>query len=214
MFKLLFTLIIFGSQSFAAQSNFEFCKSQLKNNTPCEILAGKKTPKAAREWIKNLKKNELKSFQEIEEFKKEINLKTSSLEELRKELDVANAQVLYRMEEYKGLKTKFDNISGQLTNQIDVNTRLKKTYDDLVKKHRKFTSEFNIQNRITIVLGILFVLALFLLIKKAKEWYGAKKEIAVLRAKLKEFSISPAEQEEFPLPQNSPHKETHIPTPQ
>jgi hypothetical protein len=102
----------------------------------------------------------------------------------------------------------------QLTNQIDVNTRLKKTYDDLVKKHRKFTSEFNIQNRITIVLGIFFVLALFLLIKKAKESYGAKKEIAVLRTKLKEFSISPPEHEEFPIPQNPPLKETHIPIPQ
>ncbi len=214
MFKLFFALIIFGSQSFAAQSNFEFCKTQLKNNKPCEILTGKKTPKATREWIKNLKKNELKSIQEIEEFKKEINLKTSSLEELRKELDVANAQVVYRMEEFKGLKTKFDNISGQLTNQIDVNTRLKKTFDAIVKKHRRFTAEYNIQNRITIVLGILFVLALFLLIKKAKESYGAKKEIAVLRAKLKEFSISPGENEEFPLPQNPPFKETHIPTPQ
>jgi len=214
MFKLFFALIIFASQAIAAQSNFEFCKTQLKNNKPCEILAGKKNPKAAREWIKNLKKNEIKSLQEIEEFKKEINLKTSSLEELRKELDVANAQVVYRMEEYKGLKTKFDNVSGQLTNQINANTNLKRTFDAIVKKHRKFTSEYNIQNRITIVLGILFVLALFLLIKKATESYKAKKEIAVLRAKLKEFSISPDEQEEFPLPRTHPLKETHIPIPQ
>lgn len=204
MIKYFLALIILTSQSFAASSIYDFCKSQLKDKTPCEFLMGKKAKnQSAKEWIKNLKKDELemkKLVQGMDELKKENTLKTSSLSDLQKEYDVAKAQIVFRMEESKGFKAQLDNITTQLSNKIEENKKLKRSYDEIDRKFEKFSSEYYIQNRITIVLGIFFVLALFLLIKKAKESYNAKKEIAVLRGKLKELSIDIVETEEFPIP--------------
>jgi hypothetical protein len=214
MKKIVWLALFFINYSHASNPDYLFCKSQLKNTTPCEIIIGKKNSKSIRSWIKNLKKVELKTIQESEDLKKEITSNGTLLAESKKELDVVKAQIIYRMEEFKGLKVKFDTISGQLTHQLDENTRIKKNYDNIVKKYRKFTNEYNIQNRIIIVLGILFVLALFLLIKKAKETYESKKEIAVLRTKMKEFLINPDEHEEFPVTPIQQPKESHLSTQQ
>lgn len=204
MIKYFLALMILSSQSFAAPSIYDFCKSQLRDKTSCEFLMPKK-PKnqKAKEWIKNLKKDELemkKLVQGMEDLKKENTIKTNTLLELQKEYDVAKAQIVYRLEQEKGIKGELENATAQLSTQTEENKKLKKNYNEISKKFDKFTNEYYIQNRITIVLGILFVLALFLLIKKAKESYNAKKEIAVLRAKLKELSIEVVETEEFPVP--------------
>jgi hypothetical protein len=204
MIKYFLALIIFSSQSFAASPIYDFCKSQLKDKTPCEFLMGKKVKnQTAKEWIKNFKKDELemkKLAQGIDELKKENTLKTNSLLDLQKEYDVAKAQIEFRIEESRGFKGQLDNVNAQLSHQTEENKKLKKSYDEIDRKFQKFSSEYYIQNRITIVLGIFLVLALFLLIKKAKESYNAKKEIAVLRGKLKELSIDIVETEEFPIP--------------
>ncbi len=213
MRKFILLALFFSGNLLSAPTNLSFCKSQLKDKAPCEILGDKKGPKVIKDWVKNLRKNELKRLQDLEETKKDIENKNNSLADLKKELDVAKAQVVYRMEEFKGLKTQFDNLNVQLNQQTNEYRNLKKNYDDLIRKQRKFTSELSVQNRLTIVAGILFVLALFLLIKKAKESYDSKKEIAVLRAKLKEFSINPEENIEFPIPPKT-LKENHLSTPQ
>jgi len=204
MIKFLLALIFFGNQAIAASPIYDFCKSQLKDKSPCEILSPKKNKnQATKQWIKNLKKGELemkKLVQGMDEIKKENITKTNSLNELKKELDVANAQVVYRMEEVKGLKGQLDNVTVQLSQKTEENRKLKKNYEEINGKFEKFSSEYYIQNRITIVLGILFLLTLFLLIKKAKESFNARKEISVLRGKLKELSINVVETEEFPIP--------------
>lgn len=202
----------------ATSTNYDFCKSQLKDKTACEILSPKKIKnQTVKEWIKNLKKDELeikKLTQGMDDLKKENTSKSNALMDLKKELDVANAQVVYRVEEVKGLKGQLDNVTTQLSHQTEENKKIKKNYDEISKKFEKFSSEYYIQNRITIVLGILFILALFLLIKKAKESFNAKKEIIVLRGKLKELSINVVETEEFPVPDSVTPENTVHPTPQ
>ncbi len=204
MIKYFLVLITLSSQSFAAPSIYDFCKSQLRDKTPCEFLMQKKPKnKMAKEWIKNLKKDELEMkrlVQGMDELKKENTLKTNTLMDLQKEYDVAKAQIVFRIEQEKEIKGQLDNATAQLSNQTEENKKLKKSYNEISRKFEKFSNEYYIQNRITIVLGILFLLALFLLIKKAKESYNAKKEIAVLRGKLKELSIEIVETEEFPVP--------------
>ena len=196
--------MIFINTSFASTSILDLCKSQLKNKTPCEILSSKKLPtKKIKEWIQSLKNDELeakKLLQGMIDLKKENTLKTNSLMETKKELDIANAQLIYRIDEIKGLRGQIDNVTLQLSHQTDENKKIKKNYDEISKKFERFSGEYYIQNRVTIALGIILVLALFLLFRKAKESFKARNEITVLRAKLKDLSIQVEETGEFPVP--------------